>query len=166
MVGRFDDPTLLLIAAGQAYKVPSILQTIQHPLLMALALKHAQYQADVDRLGHQGFDQRATDIMRQIPGSSPSEIAAVSWGGQTPVEAAADAFKSWKQSPGHWKLCNSAHTYYGYAMALGKQGTYYSVGLFCDVAGVPGPGPEPTPAPTPEPGIGGWFRRLVKRLRG
>ena len=124
MVGQFDDPTLLLLAAGQAYGVPSILKTTQHPLLMTLALKHALYQADVDQLGHQGFDQRAADIMRQIPGSSPSEIAAVSWGGQTPVEAAADGSKAGGSPPGtgsfamlpthtmdtRWRLENRART--------------------------------------------------------
>jgi len=131
LIGK-STPTDLLIEAGRRLGVASIVQTEQHPLFMALALKHATYMADVHKQGHQGFDKRAADIMRMFPGSTPSEIAAESWKGQSDVEAADDAYKSWKSSKGHWRECSAAHTYYGYAMVRGGN-IWYSCGLFANV---------------------------------
>ena len=153
-------PSGLLIAAGRKLGVMSIIESQPHQLLMALALKQATYMADVEVQGHQGFSQRANDVMKQFPGASVEEIAAESWPNQTDVEAADDAYACWKQSPGHWYSCNSAHTYYGYGMTRGNNGIWYSCGLFANCVDSPAPLPEPAPEAT------GWFKRLLIWLKG
>jgi hypothetical protein len=154
-------PSRLLIEAGRKIGVLSITQALPHSLLMALALKHAVYQADVRKQGHQGFDQRAADVMRQWPGAEVSEIANESWPKAGVESAAAEAYDSWRQSAGHWKACNSPHTYFGYGMALGSNGTWYSCGLFANCDGA---SPQPTPAPdNTEPC--GILRRIFRGRR-
>ncbi len=156
-------PAGLLIAAGRKIGVKSIVESKPHPLMMALSNKHAIEQADVCFQSHNGFDQRAADVMRQFPGSEVSEIVAQSWAGQSDVESADDAYKCWRQSPGHWKACNSPHTWYGYSMARGRNGIWYSCGIFANAPN-DNPGPDnPVPAPTPRPSRFGWLRRLFGR---
>ena len=131
LIGK-PTPSELLIEAGRRCGVLSIIQAEQHPLLMALAFKHSTYMADVRKQGHQGFDRRYAEIAKQIPGAKAGEIAAQSWPDQNDIDASDDAYKSWKSSRGHWKLCNAPHTYYGYAMVKGGN-LWYATGLFADI---------------------------------
>jgi hypothetical protein len=161
LVGEEDkSPAGLLIAAGRKLGVKSIVESKPHPLMMALANKHALEQADVRRQSHNGFDMRAADVMRQFPGAEVSEICAESWPNQTDVESADDAYVSWRQSPGHWKACNSPHTWFGYGMARGKNGIWYDCGIFANCAN-DNPGPDDPRPPKPRPC--GWLRHLLGR---
>ena len=153
LIGEDTSPAGLLIAAGRKLGVKSIVDSQQNPFMMMLANKHAIEQADVCFQSHNGFDQRAADVMKLQPEAEVEEIVAESWKDQTDVQAADDAYKCWRQSPGHWKACNSPHTWYGYSMARGRNGIWYSSGIFANIGHNVGPAPEP-------PEHRGWLRRL------
>jgi len=153
LIGKMT-PTELLIEAGRRVGILSITQAKPDPLLMTLALEHAQYMADVRVQGHQDFNKRADKVMAQWPGAEVEEIANESWPNATAESAAVEAYDSWRQSPGHWKSCNSAHTFMGYAMVLSpKNRTYYSCGLFANCVGDIVPTSDPAPTPEPRHGL-------------
>lgn len=128
------DPNHLLIAAGRAIGVRSLLGT-QHEILQAMASDHARYQASVGKQGHQGWSRRYKQLADLMPECSEfKEVCAESWDWNTMEEAAPEMYKSWRQSPGHWSAVNGACDFYGYAMALNeKQNVWYACGIFANL---------------------------------
>lgn len=133
LIGKMT-PTELLIEAGRRIGVKSITESQLHEFMMALAERHANEQAKACYQSHNGFNGRASEVMAKFGGGTVSEIVAESWPNQNENEAAEDAWKDWKQSPGHWREANSPHSYYGYSIAKGKNNIWYSCGIFVNSA--------------------------------
>ncbi len=92
------------------------------------AKQAAQLQADRDRQGHYEWNQRRNKIIQQCGYRAVEEICAESWPEQEKadeVDLWAEAFKSWSQSPGHWRIANNRWRAYGRAKAKGKSGVWY-----------------------------------------
>lgn len=114
--------------------VLSLVTGDQNDILQEMAQRHADYQARVGRQGHQNWDSRKRELMRELPQfSSIEEVANESWPGQDEREAAEEMFKSWRKSSGHWGYVNGRCDAWGYAMAYSQQKrTWYACGLFGD----------------------------------
>ena len=126
-----ESPNAALIQAGRDLKVKSLTTGKQNAFLQQAAEEHAAYQARVKVQGHQGFEKRVAKLRQQLPDYSEfSECAAESWPGQNIEDAAKEMFHSWRQSPGHWSCINGKCDLYGYAMARGKNGTWYACAIF------------------------------------
>jgi hypothetical protein len=96
---------------------------------MAMATRHAKYQADHRQQGHQLFDSRVAELRKTVSCQSFAEIAAESWERQkddTPLDLGKEMFTCWKQSPGHWSVACKKHQYFGCDMAMGSNGIWYA----------------------------------------
>jgi hypothetical protein len=124
-------PKNLMVEAGQRLGVASIRTGRRDPLLERLAQGYANYMAARNAQGfHEGWSERyatATEALRDY--SAFREISAESWPWQNEVQSATEMFTSWRQSPGHWSVANGPCRIYGYAMARGRNGTFYGVGI-------------------------------------
>ena len=101
-----------------------------HPTLGDLAQQHSKYQANVQQIGHQGWDSRFQHINSTLGGMPAKEVCAQSWPQEGLVVAAEDCVNSWRQSPGHWEGVRGAHSYFGYDMKMGNNGIWYATGIF------------------------------------
>jgi hypothetical protein len=120
-----------LIAEGRRWRVQSLTTGRLHPHLEAAAQRHAGYQAAVQIQGHQGWNARMAELQRLMPDCREfQEVANESWPGQDIQAAAYEMYRSWKLSEGHWSAVNGHCRYYGYAMRLSKNGTWYACGIF------------------------------------
>ena len=120
-----------IIEAGKRWRVMSISTGRSDPTLMALADYYAKQQAAQGfQDGHRGWDQRMAYAQRALPGYSGfSEITAESLPGKSKEAHADELFYSWQRSPGHWGVANGRCRIFGYAMAMGRNGTCYGVGI-------------------------------------
>lgn len=132
-----QQPNELLVTEGKRIGVQSLRTGKQHPVLQAMAQRHADYQARVGVQGHQGWNSRVKELYRDVPDCGTfSEVANESWPGQNANFAAREMYKSWRQSPGHWSAVNGAHSYWGYAMSYSqRKRTWYAAGVFGDLRG-------------------------------
>jgi hypothetical protein len=71
-----------------------------------------------------------------VPLSGGSEVVAESWGtfvgGETVLEASFSCVDAWRHSPGHWGAVSREHSYFGYDIARGSNGTWYATGIFAE----------------------------------
>jgi len=121
-----------LVAAGRRISVKSLLTGKPHPVLQAMAAKHALYQAKQGIQGHQLWDARVKTLFRDMPHCTDfAEVANESWPNDSPEKAADEMYHSWKQSPGHWAAVDGKCAFYGYAMCYnaGKR-VWYACGVF------------------------------------
>ncbi|MDR0327736.1 MAG: hypothetical protein LBI05_05520 [Planctomycetaceae bacterium] len=107
--------------SGNGEPVPAVVQE---------ATDHALYQAERGVLGHMNYGTRSRRATEELGGGSPSEICAQSQSGLSLFEGAIASMRLWRNSSGHWAIGKKFHTYYGYDMALGKNGCWYAVGFF------------------------------------
>lgn len=100
------------------------------PILAAEAQSHALHQARLNLQGHHHWETRFHRINGRLGrGLTAREVCAESWPGQDLVEAAEECVHSWRQSPGHWEIVNSAAPVFGYDMKLGSRGVWYGTGI-------------------------------------
>lgn len=102
------------------------------PVVVQVATDHALYQAERGVLGHQNFGRRSSQVIDLIGGGMPSEICAQSLSGLSLFEGAIASMRLWRNSSAHWSIARKSHRYYGFDMALSKNGTWYAVGFFID----------------------------------
>ena len=106
------------------------------PEIVQMALRYAQKMARQGRQdGHAGWSGRFQYLLSQGGGGGmPSEITAESWNflGESLETHAQSCVESWLQSPGHRADMMKFHGRYGYAMARGRNGVYYAVGIFAN----------------------------------
>jgi hypothetical protein len=122
-----------LIAEGRHWHVQSLATGRLHSALQRAAEEHAAYQARIQVQGHQDWDGRVAGLRRQVPECHTfAEVANESWPDQNMNAAAYEMYRSWKLSPGHWSAVNGRCRYYGYAMRLGSNGTWYACGIFAE----------------------------------
>jgi hypothetical protein len=118
-----------LIEAGRRIGVHSILTGAQDPVLQSLALEQARYSA-AHGLGHQLFGQQYARHNSRYP--KMRSIAAQSWPGQDAAAGASACYEAWKQSPGHWAICNGRCRTWGFSMVQGSDGIWYGIGFCAD----------------------------------
>lgn len=119
--------------AGDGFPGAKVHRSEKNDFLMSLAKQHADSMARRQHQDHNDFTDRANLVWKDL-GMSASEICAESWKWQvndSPELLWTEAFKCWKQSPGHWKVASKEHSAYGYAMAKGRNDVWY----FCIIAG-------------------------------
>jgi hypothetical protein len=108
------------------------------PLLADECESHAEYQAELGVQGHHDWETRFHRIAGRLgDGQVPQEVCAESWPGQTLWDAAKECVSSWRQSPGHWNAVRTPHPVFGFDMKRGRNGVWYSVGIFGTAAGSP-----------------------------
>ena len=108
-----------------------------HQALLNHAQRHSQRQARMQNQHHADIIAAANvfagEVGRMV---SPSEVVAQSWGtfvgGENVLEAAFSCIDAWRHSPGHWSAVSGYHSYYGYDIAQGANGTWYATGIFAD----------------------------------
>jgi uncharacterized protein YkwD len=124
----------LLVTAGRRRGVLTLATGKQNMILQSAAQAHARYQAEHRKQGHQHWNTRVTWLRRKMPDCSEHrEVCAESWPENIISEAAAEMYKSWRQSPGHWSAVNGRCDFWGYAMAFGSNGVWYACGIFADL---------------------------------
>jgi len=128
---EIDERAQGLIDAGTYYPGARVCESKPHPALMAMAQKHAKYQARWMRQGHQNWTKRKRELHKQIPGYLFKEICAQSWRSDRnkPLhEIGWSMFKAWAYHPtgGHWGVASTKHDLYGAGMALGRNGIWYA----------------------------------------
>jgi len=124
-----------LKTAGDAFPGANVQNSAVSDVLMEAAAQHAQYQADQCTQGHQHWDRRYRELQRKMPEYRFAEIAAESWDRQqhdTMVQLGHEMFKCWKYSSGHWSVASKRHAYWGGAMAMGRNGIWYSAIIVAD----------------------------------
>ena len=138
IIGPTGDLTatqLGLLEAARAYPGAHIGESEVHPLLMAMAARHAKYQADRRQMGHQLFSERVAELQKSMGHLAFSEIAAVSWREQVNAskrELGDEMMKCWRNSAPHWSVASKKHKYVGGDMALGTDDGWYSCMLVAD----------------------------------
>jgi hypothetical protein len=94
------------------------------------ASMHNQHHADlIGAIGRMGGEMG-------VGLGNGSEVVAESWGnfvgGENVLEASFSCVDAWRHSPGHWGAVSRLHTYFGYDIARGSNGTWYATGIFAD----------------------------------
>lgn len=113
-----------IILAGNSFPGARVHLSVPRDDLIAAAQAHADYMASVCKQGHQYWEVRSA----RLPYPRLQEICAESWEWQaksTETELWYEAFKCWKQSPGHWSVASKEHKYFGYGLAKGRNDIWY-----------------------------------------
>jgi hypothetical protein len=124
-----------LISAGLIFPGAQVCLSERHPALMAMATRHAKYQASMKQQGHQLFAARCEELRQSMGPHEFAEIAAESWPWQkteTMFNLGDEMFKCWRQSPGHWSVACKKHRYFGADMAMGTNGIWYAAIITAD----------------------------------
>lgn len=111
---------------------PLSTEGIPAPIMLQLTTEHALYQAERNVLTHQNFGVRSGQAQEELGSGTPAEICAQSQSGLGLFEGAIACMRAWRYSSAHWSIAKRTHRYYGYDMALGKNGAWYGVGFFID----------------------------------
>jgi hypothetical protein len=121
-----------LIEAGRTLDVLSLRTGGLHPVLQKMAQDHAQAQADQNRMGHQGWDERSKSLFTLIPEATNfREVCAYS--GYRFPEVTKNLFESWWKSKAHWTWVDGRCDFWGYAMAYdSKSRLFFACGIFAD----------------------------------
>jgi len=109
-----------------------VLDSPRSPVLDEAAMESAKLQAERNEQGHHDWAQRRSKIVATSGYASIEEICAESWPEQRDADDETlwtEAFISWKQSPGHWRIANTRWRAYGRARAQGSNGIWYFVVL-------------------------------------
>jgi hypothetical protein len=109
-----------------------------HAAFLGHAARHSARQASMNNQHHAdliGAINRMGGEMGVGLGNG-SEVVAESWGnfvgGETVLEASFSCVDAWRHSPGHWGAVSRPHSYFGYDIARGSNGTWYATGIFAD----------------------------------
>ena len=122
---------LLMYAVRVHGEGPRSADSALSPLLVESVARHAAHQAAIRLQGHHGWERRFQELLRELPGDLiPYEVCAESWPGENAYEAALECVRSWRQSPGHWRLVAMPNRFFAYDMARGANGIWYGTGIF------------------------------------
>jgi hypothetical protein len=117
-------------------EVPQSVFSTCHPAFLEHAQRHSQTQANSQRQHHANLIATSNSLRGRVEMgfSGAQEVVAESWGrwvgGENVLEAAYSCIDAWRQSPGHWGAVARRHTYFGYDIAQGSNGTWYATGIF------------------------------------
>ena len=119
-------------------EVPQSVFCVCHSAFLEHAQSHSQRQAQSQRQHHADLGSASSRLQGQVGAgfSGASEVVAESWGhfvgDENVMEGAFACINAWRQSPGHWGAVSRNHSYYGYDIARGRDGTWYATGIFAD----------------------------------
>ena len=117
-------------------EVPQSVFATCHPAFLEHAQRHSRTQANSQRQHHANLIATSNSLRSRVEMgfSGAQEVVAESWGrwvgGENVLEAAYSCIDAWRQSPGHWGAVAGRHTYFGYDIAQGANGTWYATGIF------------------------------------
>jgi hypothetical protein len=117
-------------------EVPQSVFSTCHPAFLEHAQSHSQRQANMQRQHHADLIATSNRLQSKVEKgfSGASEVVAESWGrfvgGENVLEAAFSCIDAWRHSSGHWGAVARRHTYFGYDIAQGANGTWYATGIF------------------------------------
>lgn len=116
------------------------------PTLASSARENSLRCAELGRGGHHDWDRRFKSLVKTKLGYVYAEINAESWKWQernNPVELWTEAFKCWKQSPGHWGVASERHKLFGAGLEKSKKGIWYMTIVIADGGFTPEAATEP-----------------------
>jgi hypothetical protein len=117
-------------------EVPQSVFSVCHPAFLEHAQNHSQRQASMQRQHHANIIAASGTLRGKVERgfAGASEVVAESWGrfvgGENVLEAAFSCIDAWRHSPSHWGAVARRHTYFGYDIAKGANGTWYATGIF------------------------------------
>jgi hypothetical protein len=117
-------------------EVPQSVYCTCHPAFLDHAAQHSRTQAGQQRQHHANLGTVSGMLRGKVEKGffGSQEIVAESWGrfvgGENVLEAAYSCIDAWRHSPGHWGGVAGRHTYFGYDVARGANGTWYATGIF------------------------------------
>jgi hypothetical protein len=108
-----------------------------HQALLNHAQRHSQRQARMQNQHHADIIAASHNFQSEVGQTlAASEVVAESWGsfvgGENVLEAAFSCIDAWRHSSGHWGAVSGYHSYFGYDIARGANGTWYATGIFAD----------------------------------
>jgi hypothetical protein len=118
-----------LFEAGKIFEGAHVCESEQSAVLMEMATRHSQYQADHRQQGHQLWDKRVKELFKTLGQYTYSEIAAESWPEQAEasmLELGTEMYNCWRKSSGHWSVASKKHKYMGGDMKMGKDNIWYA----------------------------------------
>lgn len=107
-----------------------------HPAFLEHARQHSLRQAGAQRQHHADLGGVMSTLRGRVERGfgGAQEVVAESWGrfvgGENVLEASFSCIDAWRGSPGHWGAVAGRHTYFGYDIARGSNGTWYATGIF------------------------------------
>lgn len=128
-------PAVGLLVAGFLTPGARICESPPHGTLMAMASRHARYQARHNRQGHQQWSERRRELARVLGSMDFKEICAESWTRQSTlplIQIGQEMFKCWQQSEGHWSVVKTPHKWFGYDMHKSESGIWYACIITAD----------------------------------
>jgi hypothetical protein len=117
-------------------EVPQSVFSVCHPAFLEHAQNHCVRQASMQRQHHANIIAASGTLRSKVEMgfAGASEVVAESWGrfvgGENVLEAAFSCVDAWRHSPSHWSAVARRHTYFGYDIAQGANGTWYATGIF------------------------------------
>ncbi len=117
-------------------EVPQSVYCTCHPAFLDHAQNHSRRQASMLRQHHADLIGTSGMLRSRVERgfSGASEVVAESWGrwvgGENVLEASFSCIDAWRHSSGHWNSVAGRHTYFGYDIAQGSNGTWYATGIF------------------------------------
>ncbi len=117
-------------------EVPQSVFSVCHPAFLEHARNHSTRQASSQRQHHADILAASGTLRSKVEMgfSGTQEVVAESWGrfvgGENVLEAAFSCIDAWRHSSGHWGAVARRHTYFGYDIAQGANGTWYATGIF------------------------------------
>jgi hypothetical protein len=116
-------------------EVPQSVYSECHPAFMQHAEAHCRRQAGM-QYQHHG-DLIAVSNWLRTQGAAfngASEVVAESWGhfvgGENVMEGSFACVDAWRHSSSHWGAVAGTHSYFGYDICQGRDGTWYACGIF------------------------------------
>jgi hypothetical protein len=111
---------------------------IAHRAFLGHAARHSARQAGMQNQHHADLIATIGRLGGEMDKGlgNGSEVVAESWGtfvgGENVLEASFSCIDAWRHSSGHWSAVSREHTYFGYDIARGANGTWYATGIFAD----------------------------------
>jgi len=130
------NPAIGLLVGGFMTAGAHVCESPPHGTLMAMASRHARYQASHHKQGHQLWVSRYKELQR-VMGSKLDyrEICAESWKdsvNKSHIQIGREMFQSWQQSDGHWGIAKCPHEWFGYDMHKSDAGIWYACIIVAD----------------------------------
>lgn len=126
----------MIYAVSVHPEVPQSVFCTCHAAFLDHAQQHSMVQARARRQHHCNLSAASSTLRSRVERgfSGTQEVVAQSWGsfvgGENVLEASFSCIDAWRHSPAHWGGVAGRHTFFGYDIARGSNGTWYATGIF------------------------------------
>lgn len=124
-----------LSVAANAFEGVQVHKSQWSGVLADSAEENSKLCARFGRGGHHQWTKRFNALVDTGIAHTFAEINAESWKSQennNPVQLWTEAFKCWRQSPGHWSVASVTHKMFGASLARSKGGIWYMTIVVAD----------------------------------